>query len=448
MMDKAISSLPNKRTIVPALKSLQWECGHCGHGNWKEATSCKKCAASKPVVLFFSANTTQITLGEPIRLSWDVDDAVKVQVIPDEEIATPSGEMDVYPTETTTYRLIAENKTGRIEKTLTLTLDAPKINDFAATENVIQVDYPCIFHWEVENGAELTIDRGVGNVSGRSFAEILLEEPGVYTLTAKNASGQDQAQIELSLPVPEIGVFYAGSEVIRLGQASWLHWEVNNATEISLSPDIGNVTGQTKLELYPDRTTEYTLRASNYSGVVEAKVQLTLPPPVIREFAASSPISTEGEPVTISWNVENAYRIEIIPDVGEIEPEGSCKIKPYKAYTDLRLRAYGHSGVSEREIMITLFPLPLEEAMVSGPTDTFIHMEKQDEQIEHVNPEAAIRSLEKNLTLENDFLVEELEIQRAMEMDLTDEMLAMQRPSIRRELKAFLKKVKDKLNKR
>ncbi|MFK7924740.1 MAG: zinc finger Ran-binding domain-containing protein [Bacteroidia bacterium] len=447
-MDKAISSLPNKGTIVPALKTLQWECGHCGHGNWKEASSCKRCAATLPVVSNFSASTNQITLGKPIRLSWDVQDAVNVQVLPDEEIATPRGEMDVYPQETTTYVLIAENKTGKTKQTLTLTLNAPKIIDFAATENQIQVDYPCIFHWDIENGAELYIDRGVGKVSGRSFAEILLEEPGIYTLTARNASGEDHAQIELFLPLPEIGVFYTGSEIIRLGQASWLHWEINNATEITLLPDVGDLTGQTKIELYPDQTTEYTLRASNFSGMVEAKVQLTLPPPVIKDFSTSSPISTEGEPVTISWKVENAYRIEILPDVGPVEPEGSCKIKPYKAYTDLRLCAYGHSGESEREIMITLFPLPLEEAMISGPTDTFIHMEKQDEQIQQVNPEQAMRNLEKDLTLENDFLVEELEIQRAIEMELTDEMLAMQRPSIRRELKSLVKKVKNKLNKR
>lgn len=446
-MDKAISSLPNKGTIVPSLKSLQWECGHCGHGNWKEAQTCKSCGAALPNVQLFEASTDEITLGEPIRLRWLVEDAIKVQVLPDEEIATPSGEMDVYPQATTEYLLIAENQTGRTEQRLTLTLSAPRISQFAATEDIIQVDYPCIFHWEVENGAELSIDRGVGNVSGRSFAEVLLEEPGIYTLTAKNASGEDHAQIELSLPLPEIGIFYAGSEIIKLDQASWLHWEVNNATEITLLPDGQDVSGLTKIELYPDRSTEYRLQAKNHSGMVEAKVQLTLPPPVIKEFSTSSPISTEGEPVILSWKVENAHRVEILPDIGAVEPEGFHKVRPQKAYTELRLCAYGHSGQSEQEVMITLFPLPLEEAMISGSDDTLFVMENQDQQIEHVNPEAAIRALEKNLTVENDLLVEELEIQRAKEMELTDEMLAMQKPSIRRELKAIIKRFKAKLNK-
>ncbi|MEL6653695.1 MAG: zinc finger Ran-binding domain-containing protein, partial [Bacteroidota bacterium] len=125
-MDKAISSLPNKGTIVPSLKSLQWVCGHCGHGNWKEAQTCKSCGAALPSVQLFEASTYEIRLGEPIRLRWLVEDAIKVQVLPDEEIATPSGEMDVYPQATTEYLLIAENQTGRTEQRLTLTLAAPQ----------------------------------------------------------------------------------------------------------------------------------------------------------------------------------------------------------------------------------------------------------------------------------------------------------------------------------
>jgi hypothetical protein len=441
-MNKAIPYLPQKQTIVPKVDALQWQCGHCQTRNWPEDRACLGCGGELPVVHHFAASTQEIRLGEAIRLQWEVEGADKVQVLPDEEIATPSGMMDVYPQASTIYRLLATNPYGTTEVRLELVLPVPQILRFDAAEREILVDYPTIFHWEVENGAEIHIDRGVGKVANRSFVEVMLSEPGVYTLTARNASGEDTATVKLSLSPPEIGAFYAGSELIRLGQPNCLHWEVGNASKVELLPEPGDVSGQTSVELLLDRSTAYTLRASNYSGSVEASVQLTLPPPRILQFEGNSAISTEGEAIELRWEVENAFQIEILPNIGLVPARGKRKIKPEQAYTELQLVASGHSGRAEKSFLITLFPLPLDQLEITEDPEVVIDMDIKQNKRHHALPD--LEALEKEITRTNDKIVKDLQIQRALEMELTEEMLAMKKASVRSELRMLFRKLKNK----
>lgn len=443
MIEKTIPYVPKKQNIVPQVDALQWQCGRCQTRNWPEDTVCGGCGGSVPTVVHFSASTYEITLGQPIRLSWEVEGAISIQVLPDEEIATPQGMMDVYPRETTTYRLVANNEIGTFEQTLTLVLPAPEIYAFGAAETAIQVDYPVIFHWDVFNGDELIIDRGVGKVNGRSFQEVMLAEPGIYTLTARNASGEASATVELTLPLPEIGAFYAGSDVIRLDQASWLHWEVANASKVELLPG-GEVTGETAIELFPERTTQYTLKASNFTGEVVRSLELVLPPPRIHYFEGNSAISTEGEPIELRWEVDNAYQIEILPDIGIVPAKGRKKIRPQQAYSPFELVAIGHSGRAEASFMVTMFPLPLGELQMVGEPELDLHMEVQDNNLEKSLPD--LMDLEKEITRTNDEFVKELKIRRAMEMELTDDLLAMEKASIRSEIRHLFRRLKQKLN--
>ncbi len=444
MIDKTVSYVPRKQTIVPPIAALQWQCGHCQTRNWAEDLVCATCEGALPTIVSFTASHMTITLGQAIRLAWEVEDALSVQVLPDEEIATPSGMMDVYPPATTQYRLIARNAIGTIEASLTLRLPAPKIVSFETAEEEIQVDYPTIFHWEVENGAEIFIDRGVGNVSGRSFWEQKLAEPGRYTLTVRNPSGEAQANVTLRLPLPEIGAFYAGSELIRLNQGNWLHWEVANASKVEVFPDIGEIASGTTLEVFPDRTTQYTLRATNFSGTVEKSLTLTLPPPRIHYFEGNSPISTEGAPVELRWEVEHAYQIEILPDIGKVPASGSRKIRPQQAYTHFYLVASGHSGRAEASFMVTLFPLPLEALAMAGEPESAMDMDLNNQKLEQALPD--LKDLEKEITRTNDEFVQELTIRRALEMELTDELLALEKASIRSEIRNLIRKLKLKLN--
>jgi hypothetical protein len=74
---------------------------------------------------------------------------------------------------------------------------------------------------------------------------------------------------------PAIHSFTANPPAIQPGGTSTLTWNVTAATTLSISPDVGTVTG-TQIEIKPTVTTEYTLTASNPSGTTTAKVTVTV----------------------------------------------------------------------------------------------------------------------------------------------------------------------------
>jgi len=76
---------------------------------------------------------------------------------------------------------------------------------------------------------------------------------------------------------PEISSFIAQPSVIRAGGSSTLRWTISGATDLSVSPDIGSVSGA-NITVSPSRTTLYTLTASNEAGSVQRQAVLGLLP--------------------------------------------------------------------------------------------------------------------------------------------------------------------------
>ncbi|MEO0468765.1 MAG: hypothetical protein AAF206_04020 [Bacteroidota bacterium] len=391
----------------------------------------------------FSASTDQIRLGEPIRLQWNVAHADKVMILPGEEWVSPEGMMDIFPEASTEYTIVAINAFGRRESRLQFHLPAPVIQSFQTTEKNIQIEYPSIFHWEVDNGAKLRIEPEVGNVSSRSFHEAYLTQPGTYTLIAENASGRATAEVELALPLPEISDFFTGNDVIRLGQGNTLHWDIKNAVDITIEPEIGDVSGTTSVEVFPNQSSTYTLRAQNASGTVEASLSLTLPAPRIIEFGGSSELSTEGAPVELYWEVENAYQVILDQEIGEVPVSGSIKVKPTRAITQYHLLAIGHSGQAVQTFRLMKFPLPIEEDLLYPGTEIQPLMKLKDQEIKQEMP--SLEDMEKEIQQLNQNHLRDLHIQRVQEMELTEELLAMEKASVRRAIRNIWMKLTGKM---
>ena len=79
-------------------------------------------------------------------------------------------------------------------------------------------------------------------------------------------------------PPPVITSFNASAQTIASGDQVRLSWEVRNASSISISPDVGAVTGSS-ITVNPTKTTEYTLTASNGQGIAQAKTTVTVNAP-------------------------------------------------------------------------------------------------------------------------------------------------------------------------
>ena len=79
----------------------------------------------------------------------------------------------------------------------------------------------------------------------------------------------------------------ASSNTIQRGESVTLTWSSTNATTLSLSPGIGNVSAEGSQRVNPQDSTTYTLTATGPGGSADASVHITVnvppPPPAAHE---------------------------------------------------------------------------------------------------------------------------------------------------------------------
>lgn len=148
-----------------------------------------------PTISSFTASSTTISAGESVTLSWSTAGAASLSI--DNNVGPVTGNsVTVKPTNTTTYTLTATNAAGTaITARVTVTVTAappPVITSFAATPSVLTPVTTgvtqAVLSWNVTNASVVSIDNGVGTVTGTS-AVVTPANTTTYTLTATNTAG-------------------------------------------------------------------------------------------------------------------------------------------------------------------------------------------------------------------------------------------------------------------
>ncbi len=447
----SVSDLSQEAPVVPKtansgpgkapMQTAPWTCQNCSHENPGRSIQCEACHGTLPVITLFKARRIYSLSRDYIRLTWEVHDAHKVVMIPGHEQLPLKGFVDIDLDVGAEYQLVATNDIGTKSLTTKAKALPPRIKSFSAVDPEIQIGYPIILRWEVENAAHMEIDHGVGEVSGQSYVELMIEEPGTITLKTSNEAGESTATVKVGLKEPVINAFYPLTDQIELGVPNTLCWEVSNAAELIIKGSNGDIIelnrDQHQCDILTDRNTTYTLMARNAVGYVKDSLDLFLPAPVIRYFEGDSNVSTEGSLVTLSWEVDHAFTARLEPGLGEVPLSGSIKVRPNGAYTVYTLHVLGHSGESEQSFRVDKFPVPLEESLLllHEPNLNDVMLGKStspDINQEGLSPEEIERQ-------------RDYQIWRAQQMMLTDEMLRMEKASIRREFNRIVKKLKNNL---
>jgi peptidoglycan hydrolase CwlO-like protein len=151
---------------------------------------------------------------------------------------------------------------------------------------------------------------------------------------------------------------------IMPGQTSILSWQVSNADQIRIEPDVGQVHALGSVAVKPSTATTYTLIAENKAGESKMTCRIEVgDSPTIQKQGAERPAALTGvvEPIAVdnqldgrptchsfsttrpwimpgqtsilSWQVSNAERIRIEPDIGPVSALGSVAVKPSSATT-------------------------------------------------------------------------------------------------------------------
>jgi RHS repeat-associated protein len=309
-----------------------------------------------PVISSFTPSPSSIILGQSTTLSWSTSGASSLSISGIGAVSSTS--VVVSPTTTTLYTLTATNASGTVTASVTVTVNnppPPTISAFGANPTPINLGQSCTLSWTVTGATTLTLNQGIGAVSGTS----VVVTPGsttTYTLTASNAWGTATQSVTVTVLPPVIGSFTASPLGITLGQGSTLSWSTSYATNVSIS-GIGTVGGSGNQVVSPTSTTTYTLTATSSAGTSTAQVTVSLSPPVINSLTASYTEITPGSGTTLTWDVAGAASLSLSPSPGVVTGT-SVTVFP-TATTTYTLTATNGTGSVTRTIIITVDAAPV-----------------------------------------------------------------------------------------
>jgi hypothetical protein len=124
----------------------------------------------------------------------------------------------------------------------------------------------------------------VGTVAEVGQLQVSPSTTRTYTLTATNNAGSVTASVTLTVIAvtgqPFIVSFSASPTVTPLGGSATLQWQVDGATSVTITPNVGSVPPSGTRVVEPTQTTTYILTARNSVGVTThtAQVAVTFEP--------------------------------------------------------------------------------------------------------------------------------------------------------------------------
>ena len=203
-----------------------------------------------------------------------------------------------------------------------------------------------------------------------------------FRLTVKNTDGlMGTATTTVSIisvsPV-SVATFTASPSTINPGQTSTLSWVALNATTVTISPGIGNVSATGSTQVTPATTTTYTLTATNSAGSVNATAVVTVQAaPVLNPQIVmynGSPLSiTAGGQSTLSWSTVNATAVTI-SGLGSEPVNGSVSTGVLNTTTSFTLTATGANGKTVSAVItITVAPQNVPQIVMFAATPSTIN---------------------------------------------------------------------------
>jgi hypothetical protein len=280
---------------------------------------------------------------------------------------------------------------------VTVTVIRPdvRIIFFQATPANVVAGQSTTLSWQTENADTVEI-ANIGTVAKSGNTVVSPTTQTTYLMTARNSFGSTTAQVTVqvtAIPMPRIVRFSAAPQEILSGESSSLVWQVENATDVTISPTVGAVAMTGSTTVTPSDTVTYTLTAKNTSGEVSAQATVTVIPPVkIVTFTATPATSpSPGSPVTLSWTTSNATDVSI--DGLGVEPVSGTVVVNPTVDTTYTLRAYGRRSQTQAQLTVKVTPGggggggPIANA---GPDQVTTLMEIHLDGSKSVNPEGGL----------------------------------------------------------
>ncbi len=292
--------------------------------------------AETPRIVSFVAEPAVVGEGERSTLSWVIEDADLVRLfeggaeIPLGDQAKGIGSADVYPTASTTYRLVASKGDLRDERSVLVELKRLPVATMTAAPSPIDFGGNSTLTWSTTDAETVQIADSFGveleGAIGPSGARTV--QPSIsttYTLTATNFTGESTQAAATVEVRPKVLTFAPiDPSAAHVGDMKEFHWTTGAATQVVVSSSAGAdetftgegaIAGSVSLPMGADGVFRIVATSGSHSDEMIYTVEI-LQDPVIGTFAASKDvISLEGGTATVrlSWTgVENATALELL----------------------------------------------------------------------------------------------------------------------------------------
>lgn len=249
----------------------------------------------------------------------------------------------------------------------------PSIKYLTVSKNEIIEGESITIAWSAENAISVEIDN-ISGVLGAIDKKIIKPKTTTsYKITFKGYYGvvSEKRNIKVT-PAPKYKVLKSDNHKIKKGSSTSLIWEIENISKgklfgVEINPLAISHRGNQIIK--PEQTTTYKFEITALDGKTIFEEFITVE--VFEEgkisyFKADRQFVFPTIPVTLSWEIQNALKVEI-EGIGDFQLTGQTIVQPTVDKT-YKLIATDNFGVITEKLQIKMLPLPvIERLMINTP---------------------------------------------------------------------------------
>lgn len=308
-----------------------------------------------PLDYFTISPLCNFTPGDPLTLSWHINNATDVFISPDVGAVEATGTYVVYPTEPGEYTLTATVNGNMVTRSVSFP-NAPTVDISPYSSYAMNLGQSMSLHWWGYCADTVTINQGIGEVAMSGTMSITPETlPQTYTVTATNERGAVSRSVQLYQQLPVVDLTPYSSYGMDLGGSVTLNWSTSYADTISMNQGVGEIAASGSLTVTPDvLPMTYTVTATNTAGSTGRSVKLYQLAPS-GSITADPAILKVGNSTTLTWSSSRADTCGITPDIGSVDCNGSMVVTPTKP-THYYFNMVGPGGSYRRSVYVGFVP--------------------------------------------------------------------------------------------
>lgn len=314
--------------------------------------------------LTFSADTTSVTAGGQVTLTWSATNATSVTITPSiSSSALPlSGSVKVTVNAETTFTATASGTGGSTTQTVDVKVSAaaPSMT-FTTSASSVTAGSLVTLTWTTTNASNFTVNPSILGEDQTELAlsgstAVVVNTTTTFTATATGAGGTTTQSVTVAVAAsaPTI-TFTASPASIGPGGSATLSWTTTNATSVGIDNNVGAELAPTgSATVSPNATTTYTATATGPGGTVTGTTTVTVSANLSITLTASPTSISPGGSSTLTWTSSGAASVTISGVSGTQASSGSVSVSPSSSttYTATADDGAGHTATASATVTV------------------------------------------------------------------------------------------------